>query len=120
MDWKYLLTSFEGRINRAKFWAAIGVFIVIGIIGLILDSILGTRITLASGGQIGIIGIIISLASIYFAFAVYAKRWHDRDKSGWWSLIVLIPIIGGIWMLVELGILEGTRGANQYGPDPLA
>ena len=120
MDWKYLLTSFEGRINRAKFWAAIGVFIVIGIIGLILDSILGTRITLASDGQIGIIGIIISLASIYFAFAVYAKRWHDRDKSGWWSLIVLIPIIGGIWMLVELGILEGTRGANQYGPDPLA
>jgi uncharacterized membrane protein YhaH (DUF805 family) len=120
MDWKYLLTSFEGRINRAKFWAAIGVFIVIGIIGLILDSILGTRVTLASGGQIGIIGIIISLASIYFAFAVYAKRWHDRDKSGWWSLIVLIPIIGGIWMLVELGILEGTRGANQYGPDPLA
>ena len=120
MDWKYLLTSFEGRINRAKFWAAIGVFIVIGIIGLILDSILGTRITLASGGQIGIIGIIISLASIYFAFAVYAKRWHDRDKSGWWSLIGLVPIIGGIWMLVELGILEGTRGANQYGPDPLA
>ena len=105
MDWKYLLTSFEGRINRGKFWAAIGVFIVIGIIGLILDSILGTRVTLASGGQIGIIGIIIFLASIYFAVAVYAKRWHDRDKSGWGSLIVLIPIIGGIWVRGELGIL---------------
>jgi uncharacterized membrane protein YhaH (DUF805 family) len=120
MDWKYLLTSFEGRINRGKFWAAIGVFIVIGIIGLILDSILGTRITLASGGQVGIIGIIISLASIYFALAVYAKRWHDRDKSGWWSLILLVPFIGAIWFLVECGILEGTRGANRYGPDPLA
>ena len=44
MDWKYLLTSFDGRINRAKFWAAIGVFIALGVIGLILDSMLGTRI----------------------------------------------------------------------------
>ena len=63
---------------------------------------------------------IISLASIYFAFAVYAKRWHDRDKSGWWTLIILVPFIGGIWLLVECGILEGTKGANRYGPDPLA
>ena len=120
MDWKYLLTSFDGRINRAKFWAGIGVFIAIGIIAMILDSILGTRIALGSGGGIGIIGIIAALASIYFAIAVYAKRWHDRDKSGWWTLIGLVPIIGGIWLLVELGILEGTRGANQYGSDPLA
>ncbi|TIT29005.1 MAG: DUF805 domain-containing protein, partial [Mesorhizobium sp.] len=114
---KYLLTSFEGRINRAKFWAGIGIFIAIGIVAFILDSILGTRFTTASGGQVGIIGIIVTLASIYFAFALYAKRWHDRNKSGWWTLIGLIPIIGGIWLLVELGILEGTRGANQYGPD---
>jgi uncharacterized membrane protein YhaH (DUF805 family) len=120
MDWKYLLTSFDGRINRAKFWAGIGVFIAIGIIAMILDSILGTRIALSSGGEIGIIGIIAALASIYFAIAVYAKRWHDRDKSGWWTLIDLVPIIGAIWLLVELGILEGTRGANQYGSDPLA
>jgi len=120
MDWKYLLTSFDGRINRAKFWAGIGIFILIGIVSMILDSILGTHIALASGGEIGIIGIIAALVSIYFAIAVYAKRWHDRDKSGWWTLIGLVPIIGGIWLLVELGILEGTRGANQYGPDPLA
>jgi uncharacterized membrane protein YhaH (DUF805 family) len=57
---------------------------------------------------------------LYSVFAVYAKRWHDRDKSGWWSLIILVPIIGGIWFLVECGILPGTPGANQYGPDPLA
>ena len=120
MDWKYLLTSFDGRINRAKFWAGIGVFIAIGVVALILDSILGTRMTTASGAQIGIIGILVALASIYFALALYAKRWHDRNKSGWWTLIGLVPVIGGIWLLVELGILQGTSGANQYGPDPLA
>jgi uncharacterized membrane protein YhaH (DUF805 family) len=78
---------------------------------------LGLRI----GGDQGIgpITAIVSLISIYLALALYAKRWHDRDKSGWWSLIILIPIIGAVWMLVELGILEGTRGPNRFGPDPL-
>lgn len=119
MDWKYLLTSFDGRINRAKFWAAIGIFIALAIIGMIIDSILGSRIDMGNGAQLGIVGLIISIASIYFALAVYAKRWHDRNKSGWWTLIALVPFIGAIWLIVELGILEGTRGANQYGPDPL-
>lgn len=117
MDWKYLLTSYDGRINRAKFWASIGIFIVGTIIAVIIDNILGTTV---GGAPYGYVYILYSIAMLYCVFAVYAKRWHDRDKSGWWTLIALVPIIGGIWLLVELGILEGTRGANQYGPDPLA
>lgn len=111
MDWKYLLTSYEGRINRAKFWAGVGVMFAVSIVAGIIDAILGAN---------GILQGIVGLAMLYFAFAVYAKRWHDRDKSGWWSLIVLVPVIGGIWMLVECGILPGTQGANRFGPDPLA
>jgi uncharacterized membrane protein YhaH (DUF805 family) len=117
MDWKYLLGSYEGRINRAKFWASIGVFIAGAVIATIIDSLLGTNF---NGVPYGFVYVIYSLAMLYSVFAVYAKRWHDRDKSGWWTLIALVPIIGGIWLLVELGILEGTRGANQYGSDPLA
>ncbi len=117
MDWKYLFTSFEGRINRAKFWAGIGVLIAVSIVASILDAILGLQI---SDSGFGILGAIFAIGSIYFALALYAKRWHDRDKSGWWSLIGLVPIIGGLWMLIELGILEGNRGANRFGPDPLA
>lgn len=117
MDWKYLLTSFDGRINRAKFWAGVVVMIIVNIIANLLDMMLGLDI--ANSGS-GIFSIVAGIASIYIALAIYAKRWHDRDKSGWWSLIALVPIIGGIWILVELGILEGTRGANRFGPDPLA
>jgi uncharacterized membrane protein YhaH (DUF805 family) len=47
-----------------------------------------------------------------------AKRCHDRDRSGWFQLIVLIPILGALWLLVELGFLRGTIGANRFGPDP--
>lgn len=116
MDWKFLLTSFEGRINRGKFWAAVGVLIAVGIVAMIIDNLLGTTI---QGLPYGYVYLLAVLVSIYVALAVYAKRWHDRGKSGWWSLIMLIPIIGPIWLLVECGILEGNRGANQYGPDPL-
>jgi uncharacterized membrane protein YhaH (DUF805 family) len=117
MDWKYLLTSFEGRINRAKFWAGVGVLFAVGILANLIDLMLGIRI---GGDQgIGILGLIASLISIYLGLAIYAKRWHDRDKSGWWSLIILVPIIGPIWLLVECGILEGTKGPNRFGPDPL-
>lgn len=117
MDWKYLLTSFDGRINRAKFWAGVVMMVIINIIANLLDMMLGLDV--ADSGA-GIISIVAGLASLYIALAIYAKRWHDRDKSGWWSLIALVPVIGGIWILVELGILEGTRGANRFGPDPLA
>lgn len=117
MDWKYLFTSFDGRINRAKLWAGVGVLIAISIVASILDALIGLQI---GDSGIGILGLIVAIGSIYFALALYAKRWHDRDKSGWWTLIGLVPIIGGIWMLIELGILEGTRGPNRYGPDPLA
>lgn len=116
MDWKYLFTSFDGRINRAKFWAGVGVLFVGAIVAIILDNVVGTTIQQLPYGYIYILYVI---ASIYFALALYTKRWHDRGKSGWWNLIILVPFIGGIWFLVECGILEGTRGANQYGQDPL-
>lgn len=117
MDWKYLLTSFSGRINRAKFWAGVLVLLAVNIIGNILDMAIGTY-SYESG--IGIISAIFVLATLVPVLAVYAKRWHDRNKSGWWTLIVLIPLIGQLWALIELGFLRGTEGANRFGPDPLA
>ena len=56
---------------------------------------------------------------IWISFAVMVKRCHDRDKTGWFIFIMLVPLIGPIWLLVELGFLRGTTGPNRYGPDPL-
>ena len=67
----------------------------------------------------GILGALFSLIALWPSLAVYAKRWHDRGKSGWWTLIILIPIVGAIWMLVECGFLKGTDGANDFGADPV-
>jgi uncharacterized membrane protein YhaH (DUF805 family) len=45
------------------------------------------------------------------------RRLHDTSKSGWWILISLIPLIGGIWLLVLLAT-DGDPGNNLYGPNP--
>ncbi len=115
MDWKYLFTSFDGRIGRQQWWMGIIVLFVVGIIATVLDMILGTR--MESG--MGVIGIIADIICIYPSIALSAKRWHDRGKSAWWILINLVPFIGWIWALVENGFLKGTDGPNQYGPDPV-
>ena len=65
------------------------------------------------------ISILASILLIYPHAAVGIKRFHDRNKSGWWYLIVFIPIIGGLWFLIECGFLKGTDGDNDYGSDPL-
>jgi len=112
MDLKTLLLSFEGRIGRKTYWmcflAFLGVAVVLGIATAFL-------------GDIGmIIQLVLLLAMVWCGLAVQAKRWHDRDKSAWWILIGLIPVIGPIWALVENGFLRGTEGDNRFGSDPLA
>ena len=54
------------------------------------------------------------------ALAVSVKRWHDRDKSGWWVLLNLLPVIGWLWALIDNGFLRGSVGPNRFGEDPLA
>lgn len=124
-----LLFSFEGRINRAKFWlvtiAVDVVFLVIvGILmaatGLSIDPATGVP-SMGSGGiVVGVILAVLYIALIWIGLALSVKRYHDRNKSGWWVLIVFVPVIGGLWFFVEAGCLRGTVGPNQYGPDPLA
>ena len=103
--------SFEGRINRAKYWTISLLLccplLFFWLIGLILPIFFV---------PVGIYALFILWPSL----ATVGKRWHDRDKSAWWILIALIPVIGTIWTFVEAGCLKGTEGPNRFGPDPLA
>ena len=71
-----------------------------------------------TGGWI-LIGLLCLWALFTFIpnLAVAVRRLHDQDKSGWMILLALIPLGGGIIVLVFM-LLDGTRGPNQYGPDP--
>jgi len=97
----------EGRISRKQFWFAIlSVFILSTISQLLLES---------QDDAIAGIGGLFAISIIWPTLAVQIKRWHDRGKSGWWILINMIPYIGPLWSLIELGFLKGEDGANIYG-----
>ena len=121
--------SFQGRIRRKTWWLAY----VLPLIGI---SILATVLDIALGfvsledaqpaegyavqtSGIGVFGIAALVLSIWGGLAGQVKRWHDRDKSGWFVLVNFIPLVGAIWVLVEVGFLRGTAGPNRFGPDPL-
>jgi len=64
------------------------------------------------------LAVVLIALDLWVFLAVNVKRWHDRGKSGWWCLLLFIPILGPIWTIVELGFLRGTVGWNDYGHDP--
>ncbi len=68
-------------------------------------------------GAYGPLTALFFLGILVPSIAVQVRRFHDQDKSGWFVLIGLIPILGGLVVLVFM-FLEGTRGPNRFGPDP--
>jgi uncharacterized membrane protein YhaH (DUF805 family) len=116
MDFKQFYLSAAGRVNRKQWWLKLILPIfVISLILAFVDMAVGTY---DPQNGVGLFSGIFALLAIIPAIMVYIKRFHDRDKSGWWVLIVLIPIIGAIWILIELGFLVGTPGPNRFGPLP--
>jgi uncharacterized membrane protein YhaH (DUF805 family) len=122
---KDLLFGVHGRVNRAKFWlVALGIFVL----EVIIFAVLGGTTAMSTDPQqamanigpvAGIVLFVFGVVALWISIAVAIKRYHDRNKSGWWVLIVFVPIIGGLWYLIECGFLRGTPGPNNYGPDPL-
>lgn len=117
VDWQYLLFDFNGRINRGKFWLGIG---VMWAFSLVVGVIVGFILWSFSEALAWLWWAIVYIGLLWTGLALSVKRWHDRDKSGWWILIGAVPLVGGLWALIETGFLEGTNGPNEYGPDPLA
>lgn len=111
---QWLLFGFKGRIPRRNFWAVSLITTVIFYGAVILLTVNAPE----NSPVPGLVILVLEIPLVWISLAVQIKRWHDRDKSGWWVFINFIPIIGGIWAFVELGCLRGTIGSNQYGPDP--
>jgi uncharacterized membrane protein YhaH (DUF805 family) len=118
MDLKQFYLSPQGRVGRQDWWLKyVLVFVVISVVASVLDASLGLTDPEQGVGPISAIAILVM---IYPIIVVNIKRYHDRNKSGWWILIALIPIVGPIWQLIELGFLRGTTGQNRFGADPVA
>ncbi|AZI14223.1 DUF805 domain-containing protein [Avibacterium paragallinarum] len=113
MNWYlYVLKNyaqFNGRARRKEFWWFVAVDFLLYVILGMLDFVLLNN----DFGFSGIYG----LATLIPSLAVRVRRLHDIDRSGWWLLIGIIPVIGFI-VLVVFACLDGTQGKNRFGEDP--
>ncbi len=109
---KYVV--WEGRAARSEFWyfALFGMLAIFA--AVIIDAVLGS----SSNGGLGIVYALTCLALFLPSMSVSVRRLHDTDRSGWWYWLPLVPLIGGIVLLVWFCQL-GTIGRNDYGNDPL-
>ena len=105
--------AFSGRAGRPEFWWFVLINLIIGIALTAADYSLG----LMAAGGVAITSTIYSLAVLLPSLGVSVRRLHDTDRSGWWMLLSLIPILGWIVLLVFF-IMAGTPGDNRHGSNP--
>jgi uncharacterized membrane protein YhaH (DUF805 family) len=113
MNWVALYFSPHGRISRKVYWLA---SLPLLPLFLMVDPLMTRDVDAATG----VSALIVFAALLVPNLMLGIKRFHDRDKSGWFMLLNLVPLIGPVWLLVELGFLHGSAGTNRFGPDPLA
>jgi uncharacterized membrane protein YhaH (DUF805 family) len=135
----------SGRINRAKYWRSILVYIVAGMMTAV---ILYTAAGIAAPLFIAMV-VLVLIPWLIWGLSFTTERLHDRDKSAWWlavfyvlpgalvrlaglspfsgvtdtvlrNILALAAFALTIWGFVEIGCLRGTAGENSYGPDTLS
>lgn len=107
---------FSGRARRMEYWMFFLVSAIISAILLVTDEFMGWKLEM-DGDDLGFLSTLYHIAIIIPYLAVIIRRLHDTDRSGWWVLIALIPLVGAIVLLVFM-ILKGNEGDNRFGPDP--
>lgn len=111
--------DFSGRARRKEFW-------MFTLINFIIMMALQTAMMLVGGmnpeaggiamaimGLLGLYGLAVFIPSL----AVSVRRLHDTNRSGWWLLVGLVPIIGAI-VLIVFYVQNSQPGTNQYGENP--
>lgn len=108
--------DYRTRSNRTEYWLfALAQYALMALAGILFTS--G-----ANGGNplAAVLGVAVGLAflcSIPASIALGVRRLHDINKSGWFLLLTLVPVVG-ILVVIPLLFFPGTPGDNQFGPVP--
>lgn len=115
-----------GRLNRLRYLGynlLIGLLLMIVILGTSFGAMGLGMVDVNDEGAIMIFTVILNLiilpVSIWTSICLISKRWHDLDKSAWYGLLFLVPLVSFVAALYLL-FAKGSEGDNQYGPDPIA
>ena len=100
-------TGFSGRARRSEYWYFVLFNVLVSIVAGVIDTALNSPV----------LAIIVGLGLLLPSLAVTFRRLHDTGRSAWWILIGLIPLVGGIVLLV-FQCQDSEPGANRFGPSP--
>jgi len=107
---------FDGRARRMEYW----MFVLINCLIIVVLSVVDTVVGLFSlGNSVGALTGLYWLVVLVPSVAVTVRRLHDTDRSGWWALLALLPVLGTIVLFVFC-VLDGTPGPNRFGENPKA
>lgn len=99
--------TFTGRARRSEFWWFVLFSAIVNTVASVLDAAIGNKL----------IEILVALALLLPSLAVTVRRLHDTGRSGWWILIVLIPLVGLI-VLLAFELQDSQPQSNDHGPSP--
>lgn len=105
---------FSGRARREEYWYFFLFSIIVSIVLGVIDGVTGSY---SPETGMGLLGGLYALAVLIPSIAVAVRRLHDTERSGWWLLIALVPLIGAIVLLVFM-VQDSKPGQNQYGVNP--
>jgi uncharacterized membrane protein YhaH (DUF805 family) len=105
---------FNGRSRRKEYWCFLLFSVIVSIVLTFIDVKTGT---VSADLGLGLLSGIYTLAVLVPGVAVTIRRLHDTDRSGWWILILLVPLAGAIVLIVFMAV-DGKTEENQYGVNP--
>ncbi|HEY3694604.1 DUF805 domain-containing protein [Phenylobacterium sp.] len=112
--------QFTGRARRSEFWMFYLLLVIIEVVFMVLMNLTGmTPGQPPAGPAVAFAGLfgLVMLGLLIPSLAVTFRRLHDTNRSAWWILVGVVPILGALALLVFY-LLPGTPGPNKYGPDP--
>lgn len=114
--------TFSGRAARSEFW---WYMLFMLLMNIALAIVFGDNTTVTGPGYLEVysrsdlVGDLWNLFNLIPTLAVASRRLHDTDRSGWWQLLYMVPLIGAI-VLIVWWVARGTPGQNRFGADPLS
>ncbi|MGY1842607.1 DUF805 domain-containing protein [Modestobacter sp. SYSU DS0875] len=118
----------RGRISRRTFWLhyVLPIWLVNALafaadLAFGFSQVTDTTTTATSASvqtTLGVLSPIVALLTLVPSFSSNVTRLHDRGHSAWWLLIGLIPLVGVLILVVQVGFLPGEERTNDYGPPP--
>ena len=105
--------TFSGRTSRKTYWLTILGLIILGFLVGFVCGLLGGVLRMDPEVLSKNLSLILTLVLLVPSIALDARRLHDINKSGWWQLICLVPVVGSIILLVFL-CLPSVNEGNKY------